>query len=196
MGEPKQVRISGFGGQGVVLAGTILGHAATKDGKWVAGASSYGAQARGGSARSDVVISDRPIVYPHVIEADVLVTMAQTAYNKYIEELAEGAVIIYDDEMVAPRSVEKVMQIGVAATSQAIRELNQKQSANIVILGASAAITGMVTKEALVAAITENVSSRFRDLNVKALELGYRLGKSGSRNSRQYAVVRRMPTVP
>ena len=177
MGEPRQVRISGFGGQGVVLAGTILGHAATKDGKWVAGASSYGAQARGGSARSDVVISDRPIVYPHVIEADVLVTMAQTAYNKYIEELAENAVIIYDDEMVAPRSVEKVMQIGVAATSQAIRELNQKQSANIVILGVSAAITRMVTKEALVASITENVSGRFRDLNVRALELGYRLGE-------------------
>jgi 2-oxoglutarate ferredoxin oxidoreductase subunit gamma len=180
MGELRQVRISGFGGQGVVLAGTILGHAATKDGKWVAGASSYGAQARGGSARSDVVISDGSIVYPHVIEADVLVTMAQTAYNKYIEELAENAVIIYDDEMVATRSMDKVMQIGVAATSQAIKELDQKQSANIVILGAAAAITGMVTKEALIAAISENVSGRFRDLNVEALELGFRLGKSAS----------------
>jgi 2-oxoglutarate ferredoxin oxidoreductase subunit gamma len=180
VGEQRQVRISGFGGQGVVLAGTILGHAATKDGKWVAGASSYGAQARGGSARTDIVISDEPIVYPHVIEADVLVTMAQTAYNKYIEELAEGAIIIYDDEMVAPRPLEKAVQIGVPATSQAIKELNQKQSANIVILGASAAITGMVTQEALIAAITENVSARFKDLNVKALELGFRLGRSAS----------------
>ena len=177
MGELRQVRISGFGGQGVVLAGTILGHAATKDGKWVAGASSYGAQARGGSARSDVVISDGPIVYPHVIEADVLVTMAQTAYNRYIEESAEGGFIIYDDEMVAPRPMDKVMQIGIAATSRAIKELNQKQSANIVMLGASAAITGIVTKEALIAAIGENVSERFRELNVKALELGFRLGK-------------------
>jgi 2-oxoglutarate ferredoxin oxidoreductase subunit gamma len=177
MAELRQVRISGFGGQGVVLAGTILGHAATKDGKWVAGASSYGAQARGGSARTDVVISDGPIVYPHVIEADVLVTMAQTAYNKYIEELAEGALIIYDDEMVAPRPLGKAEQIGIPATSQAIKELNQKQSANIVILGAAAAITGMVTKEALIAAISENVSARFKDMNVKALELGYRIGK-------------------
>jgi 2-oxoglutarate ferredoxin oxidoreductase subunit gamma len=177
MGESKQVRISGFGGQGVVLAGTILGHAATKDGKWVAGASSYGAQARGGSARTDIVISDEPIVYPHVIEANVLVTMAQTAYNQYTEELAEGAVIIYDDETVAPRAIDKVVQIGVAATSQAIKELNQKQSANIVILGAAAAVTGLVTKGALIAAITENVSARFRDLNVRALELGYRLGQ-------------------
>jgi 2-oxoglutarate ferredoxin oxidoreductase subunit gamma len=180
MGEQRQVRISGFGGQGVVLAGTILGHAATKDGKWVAGASSYGAQARGGSARTDIVISEEPIVYPHVIEADVLVTMAQTAYNKYIEELAEGAILIYDDEMVALRPLEKAVQIGVPATSQAIKELNQKQSANIVILGACAAITGMVTKDALIAAIAENVSARFKDLNVKALELGFRLGKSVS----------------
>jgi 2-oxoglutarate ferredoxin oxidoreductase subunit gamma len=176
MGESKQVRISGFGGQGVVLAGTILGHAATKDGKWVAGASSYGAQARGGSARTDIVISDEPIVYPHVIEADVLVTMAQTAYSKYIEELAEGALIIYDEEMVAPKAMDKAVQIGVAATSQAIKELNQKQSANIVILGAVAAITGLVTKTALIAAIAENVSARFKELNVKALELGFRLG--------------------
>jgi 2-oxoglutarate ferredoxin oxidoreductase subunit gamma len=176
MVELKQVRISGFGGQGVVLAGTILGHAATKDGKWVAGASSYGAQARGGSARSDVVISDGPIVYPHVIEADVLVTMAQTAYNKYIEAVADRALIIYDDEMVAPLALEKLVQISIPATSQAIKELSQKQAANIVILGASAAITGMATKQALIAAITENVSARFRDLNVKALELGYRLG--------------------
>jgi 2-oxoglutarate ferredoxin oxidoreductase subunit gamma len=181
MGDLQQVRISGFGGQGVVLAGVILGHAATRDGKWVAGASSYGAQARGGSARSDVVISEGPIVYPHVIEADVLVTMAQTAYNKYIEELADGALIIYDEEMVAPRAMEHVLQIGIPATSRAIKELNQKQSANIVILGAFAAITGMVTKEALTAAITENVSGRFRDLNVKALELGFRLGKEKKR---------------
>jgi 2-oxoglutarate ferredoxin oxidoreductase subunit gamma len=180
MGELRQVRISGFGGQGVVLAGTILGYAATKDGKWAAGASSYGAQARGGSARSDVVISNGPIVYPHVIEADVLVTMAQTAYNKYIEELAQGAFIIYDDEMVSPRSLNQVMQIGIPATSQAIKELNQKQSANIVMLGASAAITALVTKEALIAAITENVSERFGESNIKALELGFRLGKSVS----------------
>ena len=84
MTSAKQVRLSGFGGQGVVLAGTILGHAAIRDGKWVAGSSSYGAQARGGSARSDVVIADGPVVYPHVIEADILIALSQTAYDKYV----------------------------------------------------------------------------------------------------------------
>ena len=177
MGELKQIRLSGFGGQGVVLAGTILGYAAIKDGKWVAGSSSYGAQARGGAARSDVVVSDSPIVFPHVIEADILVAMAQTAYTKYTEELAQGAWIIYDDELVSPRSIEGATQIGIPATSTAIKELDQQQSANIVILGAMAAITGIASKEALSAAIEENVSERFKELNFKALEAGYGLGE-------------------
>ncbi len=177
MGDLRQIRITGFGGQGVVLAGTILGHAAIKDGKWAAGSSSYGAQARGGSARADLVVSDGPIVFPHVIEADVLVTMAQTAYDKYGKELAQESWVIYDDELVCPRALDGAMQIGVPATSSAIKELNQRQSANIVILGASAALTGVVSKNALIASIVANVSERFRDLNLKAFELGYHLGK-------------------
>jgi 2-oxoglutarate ferredoxin oxidoreductase subunit gamma len=179
MGEPRQIRLSGFGGQGVVLAGTILGYAAIKDGKWVAGSSSYGAQARGGSARADVLVSDGPIVFPHVMEADVLVAMAQTAYDKYTEELAQGAVVIYDDELVSPRSIGNAMQIGIPATATAIKELNQRQSANIVILGATAAVTGIASKEALRAAIAENASDRFKELNIRALELGYKLGEAG-----------------
>jgi len=178
MGEVKQVRLSGFGGQGVVLAGTILGYAAIKDGKWVAGSSSYGAQARGGSARSDVVLSGGPIVFPNMNEADILVAMAQTAYTKYTEELAQEAWVIYDDELVSARSIEHATQIGFPATASALKELKQQQSANIVILGALAAITGIVSKGALSAAIGENVSERFKELNLKALELGYRLGEA------------------
>jgi 2-oxoglutarate ferredoxin oxidoreductase subunit gamma len=72
MGYLKQIRLCGYGGQGVVLAGTILGHAAINDDKWVSGSNSYGAQARGGSARSEVVISKKPIMFPHVIQSDIL----------------------------------------------------------------------------------------------------------------------------
>lgn len=176
MAELKQVRLSGFGGQGVVLAGAILGHAAVKDGKWAAGSSSYGARARGGSARADVVVSGGPIVFPHVIKADVLVAMAQTAYNKYTEELAQGAWVIYDDELVCPHSIEHATQIGIPATSAALKELNRQQPANIVILGAMAVITEIASKRALSGAIVDNVSARFKELNIRALELGYRLG--------------------
>jgi len=177
MTSAKQVRLSGFGGQGVVLAGTILGHAAIRDGKWVAGSSSYGAQARGGSARSDVVIADGPVVYPHVIEANILIALSQTAYDKYLAELAKDALVLFDDPMVSPKPLVGIKQVGIPSTSAALKELNQKQAANIVILGALASVSRIVSKEALKAAISENVSSRFKESNLEALELGYRLGE-------------------
>ncbi|MBW2038085.1 MAG: 2-oxoacid:acceptor oxidoreductase family protein [Deltaproteobacteria bacterium] len=176
MVELKQVRLCGFGGQGIILAGVILGYAAISDGKWVAGSSSYGAQARGGYARSDVVISEEPIVFPHVIEADILIAMAQTAYERYIEDSTTDAVVLFDEGMVSPRTLDGVKQVGISATSCAIEELDQKQVANIVILGAAVAITGVVSKEALVSAIKENVDERFRDLNLKTVEAGFALG--------------------
>lgn len=178
MGDLKQIRVCGFGGQGVVLAGTILGYAAINDGKWVSGSNAYGAQARGGSARSEVVISKDPVKFPHVIKSDILIALSQSAYDEYIKDISDAdAVVIYDDLMVNPQDLKHARQIGVPATNTAIRELDNKQAANIVILGASAAITGIVSKQALISSITENVGDRFRELNLKALEVGYRLGE-------------------
>jgi 2-oxoglutarate ferredoxin oxidoreductase subunit gamma len=177
MAQFRQVRLSGFGGQGVVLAGTILGHAVVKDGRWAAGSSSYGAQARGGTARSDVVISDGPIAFPHVIEADILLAMAQTAYDRYTEELAHKAWVIYDDGMAVPRTMEHARQIGIPATSSSLKEFGKEQAANIVILGAAAVLTGIASMEGLKSSIVENVSERFKGLNLRALDLGFRLGE-------------------
>jgi 2-oxoglutarate ferredoxin oxidoreductase subunit gamma len=174
-----QIRFCGYGGQGVVLAGTILGHAAINDNKWVAGSNSYGAQARGGSARSEVVIAKNPIIYPHVIQVDILIAMSQTAYDQYIEDLAEqGALVIYDDMIVYPKDIPGVQQIGVSATKLSIDEFDNKQVANIVMLGASVAITKIVSKKSLIQSIQTNVGQRFRELNIKALNAGLRWGKN------------------
>lgn len=179
MCDLKQIRICGFGGQGVVLAGTILGQAAINAGKWVAGSNSYGAQARGGSARSDVVISSDPIKYPHVLQADILIALSQSAYDEYIGNVREemGSIVIYEDTMVNPRDFEGVKLIGIAATNTAIHKLDSKQVANIVILGASVALTGIASKQSLVSSIKEHVQERFKQLNLKALEVGYKLGE-------------------
>jgi 2-oxoglutarate ferredoxin oxidoreductase subunit gamma len=178
MGNLTQIRFCGYGGQGVVLAGTILGYAAINDDKWVAGSNSYGAQARGGSARSEVVIAKNPITYPHVIKADILIAMSQTAYDQYIQDLAEqGALVLYDDMIVHPREIHGAQQIGVTATKTSIDELDNKQVANIVMLGASVVITELVSKKSLISSIQTNVGQRFRELNLKALEVGYTLGK-------------------
>jgi len=178
MNNLTQIRLCGYGGQGVVLAGMILGHAAINDDKWVSGSNSYGAQARGGSARSEVVISENPITYPHVIKADILIAMSQTAYDQYIQDLAEqGAFVLYDDMIVRPRDINGVQQIGIPATKTSIDELDNKQVANIVMLGASVVITGIVSEKSLISSIETNVGQRFRALNIKALEVGYTLGR-------------------
>ena len=174
----KHVRLCGFGGQGVILAGTILGYAGVNDGKWVAGSNSYGAEARGGACRADVIISDKPISFPHVIKANILIAMYQRAYDRYIESVTnENGMVIYDQQMVDAREIPGLKQVGVPATSTAIKELKNKQVSNIVMLGAAAEITGIVNRDALITAIEKNVKARFKKLNLKAVELGFSLGK-------------------
>jgi len=157
-----QIRLCGYGGQGMVLAGMILGYAAINDDKWVAGSNFYGAQARGGSAGSEVVVSNHPITYPHVIKADILIALSQTAYDAYIQDVNEqNAFALYDDMIIDPRAIHGVQHIGIPATKK---------------VGASAVITGIVTEKSLISSIQANVGQRFRELNIKALEIGYRVG--------------------
>ncbi|HUU41362.1 MAG TPA: 2-oxoacid:acceptor oxidoreductase family protein [Desulfatiglandales bacterium] len=177
MKDLKQIRISGFGGQGIILAGAILGHAAARDGKWVAGSSSYGAQARGGYARSDIVISNQPIVFPHVIKSDILIAMSQAAYDKYIEDMTPGSIIFFDKQQVSRQGFNGVRQVGIPSTSCAINQTGRKQVANMVMLGAAVSATGVVSKESLLWAIGENVDKRYLDLNQKSIETGFALGE-------------------
>lgn len=185
MAEIKQIRLCGLGGQGIILAGTILSYAGINDGKWVAGSSSYGLAARGGACRAEVVISDEPIVFPHVTKADILIAMSESAYNKYIEDVeTETGIVIYDEQMVPAKEISGLEHLGVPATSMAIKELNNKLVANIIILGAAVEITKIVTKGALVAAIEKNVPERFKVLNLEAVELGFSLGNKAMNNKR------------
>jgi 2-oxoglutarate ferredoxin oxidoreductase subunit gamma len=179
MRQIKQVVLCGFGGQGIVLAGTILGQAAFNEGKWVSGTNSFGAAARGGSCRAEVVIADRPISFPHVIEPDILIAMYQTAYNKYIGQVKrEVGVVIYDDGFVSPKEITGLKYLPIPATRTAIEEFERAIVANVIILGAAIEMTRVVSKEALRAAIEEIVPERLRELNLKALGIGFKLGKT------------------
>jgi len=177
MSSPNQIRLCGFGGQGIILAGVILGHAGIGDGRWVAGSASYGAQARGGYARSDVVIADEPIVFPHVIAADILIAMSQEAYDKYSQQLAPQAVVLYDQQLVTPHTLEGADQKPVPATARAVEELHSKQVANIVMLAAAVAATAMVTRDSMLAAIERAVDEKFRAADVQSAEVGFALGE-------------------
>jgi 2-oxoglutarate ferredoxin oxidoreductase subunit gamma len=174
MEETRQIRVSGFAGQGIILAGAVLGHAAVRDGKWVAGSSSYGAAARGGSCRSDVVISDKPILFPHVIEPDILIAMSQEAYDRYTRNIdRENGMVFYDQFTVSVKDIPGVKQVGVSSTELAAKELNNAQAANMVILSVMAAMTEIVSQNAMISAVNENVPARFRDVNMQAVKLGF-----------------------
>ena len=180
MGQIKQVVLCGYGGQGIVLAGTILGKAAFNNGKWVSSTNSYGSAARGGACRAEVVISDGPVIFPHVIEADILIAMYQTAHDKYIGQVKrEAGVVIYDDGFVSPEEITGLKYLPVPATRTAIEELNQGIVANIIILSAAVEVTRVVTKEALKSAIAEIAPERLRELDLKAADIGFKLGQEG-----------------
>ncbi len=178
MNRIQQIRFSGFGGQGVVLAGLLLGQAGALEGKYVSGSNSYGAQARGSGCKSEVILSDHPVDFPHLTIADILITMSQGAYDLYWKEVREDSgLILYDRDFVTPKENRRVQQIGIPATHLAIERLKNKQVANIVFLGALVELTRIVSPQALRKAMTLHVTERYRSLNLKAFRLGMDAGR-------------------
>jgi 2-oxoglutarate ferredoxin oxidoreductase subunit gamma len=174
-----QIKISGFGGQGVVLAGIILARAAClHDGKNATQSQSYGPEARGGAARSEVVISDSQIDYPKVEVADVLVAMSQEALDRHIKTLKDGGILLVDGDLVknipAPH---RVRLYRIPSTRVAADELKRRIVANMVMLGAIVGMTSAVSNNAIKTAARESVPAGTEELNIKALELGIALAK-------------------
>jgi 2-oxoglutarate ferredoxin oxidoreductase subunit gamma len=170
----KQIRLSGFGGQGIVLAGLVLSHAGIIDGKWVATTSTYGAAARGGACRSDIVISDQPIIFPQVTQIDIFVPMSQQAYSKYIENVSQvDGLVAYNEGVVAPLEIDGLKQVGIPATRTAVEKLENEIVANMIILGAMVELTGVVSKTALISTAKEHIPERFKDMNIKAIDVGF-----------------------
>ena len=180
MADPMthDVRFAGLGGQGVVLAGLVLGHAAVLDGLYASGASSYGAQARGSVALAEVRLSDEPIDYPHVEDADLLVALSQEGYEACRDRLREGGLVLYDLGLVKTAD-DGPRQQGYDVAAVARDELDSAQVANVVWVGVAAAATGWIGDDALREAVRLRVPERFLELNLRALEKGLELGRSG-----------------
>ena len=184
MAPIKQVILCGLGGQGIVLAGTILSQAAFNNGKWVSSTNSYGAEARGGACRAEVVISERPIVFPYVVAADTLIAMYRTAYDRYIGRVKPDGVVIYDERFV-PEEMKGLKYVGIPASKTAIKELNAGMAANVIILSAAVEMTDVVSKKGLRTAIEEIIPEKSRELNLKAMNIGFGLGRTQSNQIRR-----------
>jgi 2-oxoglutarate ferredoxin oxidoreductase subunit gamma len=174
-----QVLVSGFGGQGVVLAGVVLGHAAVLDGLHAAQAASYGAESQGTACKCGVVISDQPIAYPHVTEVDWLLAMSQDGYNRYHAMLLPSGNIILDDGLVNSDAGDAHRHIRIGATKAALEHFNHRMVANMIFLGAAVRIGNFVSRKSLEEALRLNVPPQHLEANLRAIDLGYHIATVG-----------------
>jgi 2-oxoglutarate ferredoxin oxidoreductase subunit gamma len=171
----REIRLSGFGGQGIMTAGYILGKAAALfDDRHVTLIKSYGPESRGGASSAQVIISDQEIDYPRVTAPELLVAMSQEAYAKYVEELASGGALLIDQDLVElNHSRDDITVRAIPATRIAESELGRRIVANIVMLGFVAANTDLVSVEALREAVLTSIPAGTEQLNMLAFEKGF-----------------------
>lgn len=167
----QEIRISGFGGQGVALAGFILGKALSlSEGLEVVMTQSYGPEARGGASSSNLVVADKEINYPLVQEADVLVAFSQEAYTKYRPQAKPEAVVFIDEDLVTISEGDVVHRIPATRFAE---ELGRRIVANMVMLGFITAVTGLAKRESMERAIKTTVRENTIPLNMKAFAAGF-----------------------
>ncbi|MCK6480524.1 MAG: 2-oxoacid:acceptor oxidoreductase family protein [Planctomycetaceae bacterium] len=175
MSDRTEILFAGFGGQGIVLAATILGRAvAIHEGRHAVQIQSYGPEARGGACSASVVVSDRPVDYPYVRDPGVVVLMSRAAAEKYGGMAGPGAVVLYDEDLV-PRP-DRAGAHPIPATRIAAG-LGARMAANVVMLGFLAGRTDAVDPDALKRAVLEAVPAKHRSLNEKAFLAGMTHGR-------------------
>ena len=179
----KDIRICGFGGQGVILAGFIIGKAASVFMNYNAVQSqSYGPEARGGAARSEIIISDEKIGYPRPIGVDCLVAMSQESFDTYRDDIRDDTVIIVDPDLVTKYDIGR--PVYKVPGQQIAEELGNKIVTNIVMVGGFTSVFELLKPEAVKESVIDSVPKRFTELNVKAFERGLEAGKNALKELR------------
>ncbi len=171
-----EIRLAGFGGQGIITAGLILGRAAILAGLNAVQTQSYGPEARGGASRSEVIISDEKIYYPKVREPDILLVMSNPAFERYIGDLKKDGILIYDSSIIKRINVEQ-RSYGIPATKLAAEKLGNRIVANIIMLASLVEISDIIKREYLVKAVLQSVPKGTEELNKKALDIGFEFAK-------------------
>lgn len=170
--KPLSVRISGFGGQGIILAGLLLGNTAVRKGSvYAVQTQSYGSEARGGECQSELIISDRPINSPTTRYKDILICLSQSALDKYFSTLKKKGILIVDPKLVTEIPPIEANIYQVSATETAIK-LGNRIAANMVVLGFLQKFIKMINKEDLREDIASMVPKKFIDINLKAFDTG------------------------
>jgi 2-oxoglutarate ferredoxin oxidoreductase subunit gamma len=179
--QKTEIRLSGSGGQGLILAGMILAEAAAiYDGKNAVQTQSYGPEARGGASKSEVIISNGEILYPKTTRLDYLLALNQESCDKYAHDLKDDGLLLVDTDAV--EHVPPVKSISLPLVRTAREKIGRVMTTNIISLGALVGISKVVSFQALEKAVLQRVPKGTEQLNLKALQLGFQLAEEVKAN--------------
>ena len=169
-----EVKFAGYGGQGIIRSGIIVGRAASiYDNKFATMNQSFGPEARGGACSSELLVSSNKILYPYVTKSDIFVAMSQSAYDKFEAELKDNGILLYDTDMVKPKKNKASIKYYPIPATRFAEELGQRIIANIVMLGFFTAVSKVISKESMEKTIPESVPSKSVEINLKAFHKGF-----------------------
>jgi 2-oxoglutarate ferredoxin oxidoreductase subunit gamma len=172
-----EIRVAGFGGQGVILSAIVLGKAASiYQGAYATMTQNFGPEARGGACSAQLVVSESPVLYPYVTVPDILVVMSQEAYVKFGSELKDGGIMIVEQDLVRVADIKKNIQVYSIPATRIAEELGKRMVLNSVMVGFFTAVTRLLEPDAVRKAVADSVPANFRELNLKAFERGLESG--------------------
>jgi 2-oxoglutarate ferredoxin oxidoreductase subunit gamma len=172
-----EIRIAGFGGQGVILSAIVIGKAGCifQDG-YSTMTQSFGPEARGGACSAQVILSDTPVLYPYVSTPDILVVMSQEAYTLFSPQLKRDGILIIEEDLVRIGELPPGVRVYSIPATRIAEELGKKMVLNIVMVGFFAAVSQVVDPDAMRKAVAASVPEAYRDLNLKAFDRGFDYG--------------------
>ena len=172
-----EIRIAGFGGQGVILSAIVIGKAGCifQDG-YSTMTQSFGPEARGGACSAQVILSDTPVLYPYVSTPDILVVMSQEAYTLFSPQIKRDGILIIEEDLVRIGDHPAGTRVYSVPATRIAEELGKKMVLNIVMVGFFAAVAQVVDPDAMRKAVAASVPEAYRDLNLKAFDRGFDYG--------------------
>src|SRR5512143_397584 len=151
-----EIRVAGFGGQGVILAAMVIGKAySVFEGGFATLTQSFGPESRGGACSAQVILSDTPVLYPYVTQPDILVVMSQEAYGKFVPELKDGGILIVEQDLVRVTDIPRQTRVYSVPATRLAEELGKRMVLNVVMVGFFAAVTRLLDPSAVRKAVAD-----------------------------------------
>ena len=172
-----EIRVAGFGGQGVILAASVIGKAASiYEGGYATMTQNFGPEARGGACSAQVIVSDQPVLYPYVTNPDILVVMSQEAYTKFAPEVKAHGTLVVEQDLVRISNLPAGTKVFSCPATRIAEELGKRMVLNSVMVGFFAAVVRILQPDSLKHALLDSVPPVSKELNEAAFEAGYEFG--------------------